>query len=66
MIRYKIIFQLMVTVFKGNLNIMLLLIFYSSLRFVFETVFILEQIEENRSGALLEISNKFMTKFKVA
>ena len=56
----------MITVFKGNLNIMLLLIFYSSLRFVFETVFILEQIEENRSGALLEISNKFMTKFKVA
>ena len=66
MIRCTIIFQLMITVFKGNLNIMLLLIFYSSLRFVFETVFILEQIEESRFGALLEISNKFMTKFKVA
>ena len=55
----------MVTVFKGNLNIMLPLIFYSSIRFVFQTVFTLEKIAENRFGALLEISDKFMTKFKV-
>ena len=30
---------------------------------MFETVFISEQITENRFGALLEISDKFMTKF---
>ena len=53
----------MVTVFKENLNLWLPLIFYSSIRFVFETVFISEQIKENRSGALLESSDKFVTKF---
>ena len=41
------------------------LVFYSSIRFVFETVFISEQIAENRFGALLEISDKFITKFNV-
>ena len=30
--------------------------------FVFETVFISEQIAQYRSGALLEISDKFITK----
>ena len=35
------------------------------LRFVFETVFISEQTVENRFGALLEISDKFITKFNV-
>ena len=33
--------------------------------FVFETTFISEQIAENRFGALLEISDKFITKFNV-
>ena len=55
----------MVTVFRENLNLYLSLIFYSSIRFVFETVFISEQIAENKLGALLEISDKFMTKFNV-
>ena len=39
--------------------------FYSSIRFVFEIVFISEQIAEKRFGALLEISDKFITKFNV-
>ena len=55
----------MVTVFKEKLNVYLPLIFYSSISFVFETVFISEQIAENRFGALLEISDKFITKFNV-
>ena len=38
---------------------------YSSIKFVSETVFISEQIRENRFGALLEISDKFITKFNV-
>ena len=38
---------------------------YSSIRFVFETAFISEQIAENRIGALLEISGKLITKFTV-
>ena len=45
---------------KGKENI-----FYSSIRFLFETIFIPEQIAENRFGALLEISDKFITKFNV-
>ena len=48
----------MVTVFKENLNFQLPLIFHISIRCVFETVFISEQIAENWSGALLEISDK--------
>ena len=39
--------------------------FYSSVMFIFETVFISEQIAENRFGAMLEISDKFITKFNV-
>ena len=35
------------------------------MKFVFETTFISEQIAENRFGALLEISDKFITKFNV-
>ena len=65
MISCKIFFQLMVTVFKEKLNLQLPLIFYSSIRFVFEKAFISEQIAENRFGALLEISDKFTTKFNV-
>ena len=65
MISCKIFFQLMVTVFKEKLNLQLPLIFYSSIRFVFETAFISEQIAKNRFGALLEISDKFITKFNV-
>ena len=30
--------------------------------FIFETVFVSEQIAENRSGAMLEIRDKFITK----
>ena len=65
MVSCKIFFQLMVTVFKEKLNLQLPLIFYSSIRFVFETVFISEQIAENRFEALLEISDKSITKFNV-
>ena len=64
MINCKIFFPLMVKVFK-NVNLQLPLIFYSSIRFVFEKAFISEQIAENRFGALLEISDKFITKFNV-
>ena len=35
------------------------------MKFVFETAFITEQIVENRSGALLEFSDKFINKFNV-
>ena len=52
MIICKIFFQLMVIVFKENLNLQLPLIFYSSVMFTFETVFISEQIAENRFGEL--------------
>ena len=51
----------MVTVIKENLNLQLPLVFYSSIKFASETVFISEQIAENRFGALLEISDKFIT-----
>ena len=70
MISCKIFFQLMVTVFKENLNLQLPLTFYSSIRFVFETSFISEQItnrlEISERLALLEIvtnlsSNMFLT-----
>ena len=62
MISYKSFFELMVTVFKENLNLKLPPIFYSSIRFVFGTVLISEQITNNRFGALLEISDKFISK----
>ena len=52
MIICKIFLQLMVTVFKENLNLQLPLIFYSSVMFIFETVFISEKIAENSFGAL--------------
>ena len=66
MIRFEeIFFQLMVTVFKENLNLQLPLVFYSSIRFVFETIYISEQIAENRFGALLEISDSLTTKLNV-
>ena len=55
----------MVTVFKEKLNLQLTLIFYCSIRFVFETAFIPEQIAENRFGAMLEISDRFIKKFNV-
>ena len=65
LISFEIFFQLMVTVFKENLNLQLPLVFYSSIRFVFETIFISEQIAENRFGALLEISDSLTTKLNV-
>ena len=55
----------MVTVFKEKLNLYLPIIFYSRIKFVFEIAFISEQIAENRFGALLEIIDKFITKFNV-
>ena len=55
----------MVTVFKENLNLQLSLVLYSSIMFVFETVFISEQTVENRFGTLLEIRDKFITKLNV-
>ena len=65
MISCKIIFQLMVAVFKENLNLQLPLIFYSSSRFVYETVFISRQIAMNKFGTLLEVSDKLITKFNI-
>ena len=69
MISCKIFFQLMVTVFREKLNLQLLLIFYSSIRFVFETTSISDQIAESlelwRCGGLLEISDKLITRFNV-
>ena len=62
MVISRIFLQLMVTVFKENLNLQLLLIFYSSVRFIFITVFISEQNTKNRFGALQEITDKFITK----
>ena len=38
---------------------------YNSVRFLFETIFISEQIAENRFGDLLEISDKFIPKVNV-
>ena len=55
----------MVTVFKENLNLQLPLLFYNSIMFVFEIVFISEQIAENKTRALLEISDKLITKLNV-
>ena len=52
----------MVRVIKENLKLYLPPIFYSSIISIFETVFISEQIAENRFGALLEISDKSTTK----
>ena len=43
----------MVTVFKENINLQLPLVFYSSIRFVFETAFISEQIAGNRFEAFV-------------
>ena len=65
MISCKIIFQLMVAVFKENLNLQLPLIFYSSIRFVYETVFISRQIAKNKFGTLLEVSDKLINKFNI-
>ena len=42
-------------VFREKLHLKLPLIFYSTIKFVFETAFTFEQIPENRFGALLEI-----------
>ena len=55
----------MVTVFKENLRATTPFLFYSSVRFVFETVFISESIAGNWLGSLLEISGKFITKLNV-
>ena len=62
MVISRIFLQLMVTVFKENLNLQLPLIFYSSARFIFITVFISEQNAKNRFGALQEITDKFIIK----
>ena len=63
--KFQIFFQLMVKMLKENLNLQLSLIFYSSIMFVLETVFIPKQIAENSFGALLEIGVKFITKLIV-
>ena len=55
----------MVIVFKEKLALEVPLIFYSNIRCVFETTFISEQIVKNRFVALLEISDKCITKFNV-
>ena len=55
----------MATVFKESRNILLPITLYITIRFVFETTFVLEHIAENRFRALLEIRDKFITKFNV-
>ena len=55
----------MVSIFKEKLNLTQHLVFYGSIRLVFETAFISDQIADNSFGALLEISDKFITKFNV-
>ena len=55
----------MATVFKESRNILLPITLYISIRFVFKTTFVLEYIAENKFGALLEIRDKFITKFNV-
>ena len=51
--------------FQRKPKLIATLIFYSCIRFVFETIFFSEKIAEKNFGALLEISDKFITKFKV-
>ena len=46
MLSCKIFFQVMVTIFKENLNLQLLLSFYNNIMFVIEIVVISEQITE--------------------
>ena len=65
MISCKNVFQLMVTVFKENPKLKPTLVFYSSIRFLFKTIFISEQISDNRFGDLLEISDKCISRFNV-
>ena len=56
MISCKILFQLMVTDFKEKLNLELPFIFYSSIRFVFETAFISEKISEKFREQVLSLA----------
>ena len=65
MISYKIFFQLIVVIFKKNLNLQLTLIFYSSFRLALETAFISEQTAENMIGSFLKIRDKSITKLNV-
>ena len=66
MISCKIFFQLMISFRrKPKLIATPCILQCSSIKFVSETVFIPETIAENRFGALLEISDKFITKFDV-
>ena len=51
--------------FQRKTKLIATLIFYSSIRFLLETEFISELIAENRFEDLLEISEKFITKFNV-
>ena len=51
----------MVIFFRENLNFYLPLIFYISIRCVFETRFISEQITEYWFGAWLDTSDKFIS-----
>ena len=57
--------QFNVSVFKENMNLQLPYSFYSSIVFVNETVFVLEQNIESWCGALFEISDKFSSKLSV-
>ena len=54
----------MATVFKENLNLLLPLAFYSSIMFVWNSIYF-RIIAENRFGVLLEISDKFITNLNV-
>ena len=64
-IKLQNIFSINGNSFQRKPKLIVALLFYSNIRFVFETVFILYQIAENRCGFLLEISDKFTTKLNV-
>ena len=66
MISCKIFFQLRVTVFKEKLNLQLPLIFYSSIRFVFETVFISKHITKFNVFSYMILQFRFKTVRKIS
>ena len=64
-IKLQNIFPINGNSFQRKPKLIVALLFYSNIRFVFETAFILEQIAENRFGFLLDISDKFTKKLNV-
>ena len=61
----KIFSQWKITFFKENMNLLLILSFYSIVLFVNEIVFISEQITDKRVGTLLEIGDDLEISYKL-